>query len=105
MQWTLLIATYDIWWLGAWDDFERFKGVSSKFASLCYEQRGGQMLRTCATLRFSRFPFKAIFLMVIDQADCLHIGVANRRTHEFEAAFFEVFGEGIGFGGAGGVVG
>ena len=91
--------------MGAWDDFERFKGVSSKFASLCYEQRGGQMLRTCATLRFSRFPFKAIFLMVIDQADCLHIGVANRRTHEFEAPFFEVFGERVGFGGVRGVVG
>lgn len=63
------------------------------------------MLRICATLRFSHFSFKTILLMVVDQSHRLHIGVANRCAHKFETAFFEVFGEGVGFGGVGGVVG
>ena len=63
------------------------------------------MLRISVILLLSRFPFEAILLMVVDQSHRLHIGVANRRAHEFKAAFFQVFGECVGFGGVGGVVG
>lgn len=52
-----------------------------------------------------RFAHKTILDVVIDQSDRLHIGVAGGGAHEFEATFFEVFGERVGFGGVGGVVG
>lgn len=42
--------------------------------------------------------------MVIDHAGGLHVGVADRGTDKFEAALFEVFTKGIGFGTGGRVV-
>lgn len=33
--------------------------------------------------------------MIVDHADALHVGIAHRATHEFEAALFHVLGHGI----------
>ena len=40
---------------------------------------------------------EAALLVIIDQADSLHEGVANRGPDEFELPAFQVFAHGIGF--------
>ena len=48
-----------------------------------------------AVLLVAEGGFEAVVLVVVDHAGGLHVGVADCRADEFEAAGLEVFGHGV----------